>query len=383
MRKVLACLMLLCVAIFAQGPAPAALPAPISEALPAGAVPSMSLPDALASSKLPNSCVADFTSVMSRPGFNLQSLQNFSKDLPAAVAKVKLQMKSPFGKPKDTDKTSAGITVGCAKDLPENPKDITALLKDVGMKAGLAAGAGAAVGLVAGATGLQPAGLQQTVAGALPTMSLADAVNSSSLPASCKGDFTSVMGQEGFSFQNFAKDLPVEMGKVKVKLKSPLPFGKPKDADKTSVGVTVGCIKALPEAPAEIGAMLKDIGMKAGLAVAAGAATDAVTGAAAGAMSFAPDGASIPTNIPTDSGKSGGGVLKNIVSASLVASGLVAIVYGVTQNIEVSNSVSNARDNPASSEDAKAAVDAEKARNIGYGVGAGLLASGLGVVIFF
>jgi hypothetical protein len=394
MKNILVCLTLVQVFVFAQEPAPAApapiqFPIPIPETLPipaaVPAVPAMSLPEALSKSKLPKDCVDDFASVMGKQGFNMQ---NFAKDLPVAVGKVKLQMKSPFGKPKDGDKTSAGITVGCAKALPENPSEISSLLKDVGAKAGLALAAGAAVGAVAGATGFNPAGIagiasnpSAALAGALPTMSLADAVNASSLPAGCKGDFTSVMGAEGFSFQNFMKDLPLEMGKVKLKLKSPLPFGKPKDPDKTSVGVTVGCIKALPEAPAEMVDILKDIGMKAGLAVAAGAATDA----AAGAMGFSADGvSSIPTNIPDAGGESkGGGVLKTIMSAGLVAGGLVAIVYGVTQNIEVSNSVSNARDNPTSSDDAKAAVDAEKARNIGYGVGAGLLASGLGVVIFF
>jgi hypothetical protein len=384
MKKVLACLMLVCVAVFAQGPEPAplALPIPIAESLPIPAAPPMSLTDALNSSKLPKSCVADFASVMGARGFNMQ---NFAKELPAAVGKVKLQMKSPFGKPKDGDRTSAGITVGCAKALPENPSEMSSLLKDVGAKAGLALAAGAAVGAVAGATGVNPAGIignpAAAVAGALPTMSLADAVNSSSLPAGCKEDFTSVMGAQGFNFQNFAKDLPVEMGKVKLKLKSPLPFGKPKDADKTSVGVTVGCIKALPEAPAEIGAMLKDIGMKAGLAVAASAATDAAAGAMP--MGFSADGVSIPTNIPTEDSKSGGGVLKTIMSASLVAGGLVAIVYGITQNVEVSNSVKNATRDNNNIDAAKTAVDAEKSRNISYGVGSGLLVSGLGVVIFF
>jgi hypothetical protein len=59
------------------------------------------------------------------------------KDLPPAVAKVKLQMKSPFGKPKDGDRTSVGLTVGCIKSLPESPAKIQGLLKDIALKTGL------------------------------------------------------------------------------------------------------------------------------------------------------------------------------------------------------------------------------------------------------
>jgi hypothetical protein len=56
-------------------------------------------------------------------------------------------------------------------------------------------------------------------------------------------------------------------------------------------------------------------------------------------------------------------------------SGLGAIVYGLMQDSEVSDSIKN--------RDIKSAEDAQKSRNASYGIGAGLLASGLGVVIFF
>jgi hypothetical protein len=188
---------------------------------------------------------------------------------------------------------------------------------------------------------------------ALPAtvMSVAQALGSTSLSKGCVEDFTSVLGKSGFSMTNFAKELVPAVAKTKLQLKSPL--GKPKDIEMTSVGLTVGCIKALPESPAEIQSLLKDISLKAGL-------------------SFAES--SIPTNIDTDS-DSGGGVFKTAMSVSLISGGLGTLVYGFMQNSEIKDSVSKGK--------AKAAVDAEKSRNISYGIGSGLLAGGLTVVIFF
>ncbi len=59
-------------------------------------------------------------------------LQSFSKDLVVEVAKVKVQMKLPFGKPSDSKVADIGITVGCLKTFPENPSQILTFLKDVG-----------------------------------------------------------------------------------------------------------------------------------------------------------------------------------------------------------------------------------------------------------
>jgi len=92
-------------------------------------------------------------------------------------------------------------------------------------------------------------------------------LNNTSLPASCKGDFASVMGQSNFDMTKFTKDLSADVPKVKAKLKSPV--GKPKDSDKTSSGVTVGCVKALPESPAAITSLLGDVSLKVGESVAA------------------------------------------------------------------------------------------------------------------
>ncbi|MDR0516807.1 MAG: hypothetical protein LBH25_07140 [Fibromonadaceae bacterium] len=183
-----------------------------------------------------------------------------------------------------------------------------------------------------------------------PVVSVAQALGSTSLSKGCVEDFTNVLGKNGFSMTNFAKELPPAVAKTKLQLKSP--FGKPKDGDMTSAGLTVGCIKTLPESPAEIQSLLKDISFKAGL-------------------NFVES--SIPTNIETDN--SGGGTFKTVMSVSLISGGLGTLIYGFMQNGEVKDSVSKGK--------AKAAVDAEKSRNISYGIGAGLLASGLTVVIFF
>jgi hypothetical protein len=106
-----------------------AAPAPVAEQ----PQPVVSLAQALKGS-LPSGCVEDFVSLLDGEGF---SMGKFVKDLPPAVAKVKVQMKSPFGKPKDDDKTSVGLSVGCIKSLPESPAEIQGLLKDIALKAGL------------------------------------------------------------------------------------------------------------------------------------------------------------------------------------------------------------------------------------------------------
>jgi len=61
-------------------------------------------------------------------------------------------------------------------------------------------------------------------------------------------------------------------------------------------------------------------------------------------------------------------IFRTAMSVSLVTGGLAAIIYGITQNGEVSRYVDD--------KNAKAAVNAERNRNIGYGVGATLFAGG-------
>jgi hypothetical protein len=196
-------------------------------------------------------------------------------------------------------------------------------------------------------------------------MSLAEALSGSSLPKGCTDDFTSVMGKDGFSMAKFMTDLPVDAAKVKVQMKSP--FGKPKDSDKTSSGLTVGCIKALPESPTEIASMLKDIGLKMGLNAVAGGAADLDSGSAT---------QSIPTNIDTKAQSGSSGSIKAAaLSASLIAIGLQTVIYGYMQEIEASNYVD--------SKNGRAAKIAADKRNMSYIVGSVLLAGGLSVVIFF
>jgi uncharacterized protein (TIGR02145 family) len=65
------------------------------------------------------------------PNFDVQK---FLTDLPVEVVKTKVKLKIPFGKPKDTEVTSVGITVGCAKVFPENPAQIATTIKDIGIE---------------------------------------------------------------------------------------------------------------------------------------------------------------------------------------------------------------------------------------------------------
>jgi hypothetical protein len=123
----------------APAPAPAApppaAPAPVHFPAPVAAQPQLlPLVQQLRESSLPIGCVADFAQVLKEDGF---SMGKFVKELPPAVAKVKVKLKSPFGKPKDDDKTDVGLSVGCIKSLPESPAEIQGLLKDIALKAGL------------------------------------------------------------------------------------------------------------------------------------------------------------------------------------------------------------------------------------------------------
>ncbi|MDR0516260.1 MAG: PorT family protein, partial [Fibromonadaceae bacterium] len=129
--------------LLGKAPPPAAVGA-IAPAVAAAALPAMSVAQALGSTGLSKGCVEDFTSVFGKSGF---SMAGFAKELVPAAAKTKLQLKAPFGKPKDSDMTSAGLTVGCIRTLPESPAEVQSLLKDIALKAGLDFAAGAAADL--------------------------------------------------------------------------------------------------------------------------------------------------------------------------------------------------------------------------------------------
>jgi len=186
--------------------------------------------------------------------------------------------------------------------------------------------------------------------------SVAQALGDSRVPSSCVGDFTSILERNDFGMAKFMKDLPMDVAKVKLQLKSP--FGKPNDNDKTSSGVSVGCIKALPESPAEVVSLLKDISLKMGLNLVVDAGASIADN-------------SIPANVATGSG-SGNGMLKPAVSIGLATIGLGAIIYGITKNSDVVRYVDRG--------DGKSAVDAESSRNMGYGIGVALLTGG---VVFY
>jgi len=117
-------------------------------------------------------------------------------------------------------------------------------------------------------------------------------VSAQGFPQHCIDEILALQSKNpNFNAQNFLTDLPVEVVKTKAKLM--LPFGKPKDNEVTSVGITVGCAKVFPENPAQIAATVKDIGIalakKTGQTAIGGAATSALV-AADGAVAGAGDG---------------------------------------------------------------------------------------------
>jgi uncharacterized protein (TIGR02145 family) len=83
---------------------------------------------------------------------------------------------------------------------------------------------------------------------------------------------------------------------------------------------------------------------------------------------------SISANVSAEGGLSGS-TLKTLASISLIGGGLSTLIYGYTQDNKISSSIKQ--------RDGKAAVKARDSRNMGYGIGAGLLIVGLGVVIIF
>jgi len=79
---------------------------------------------------IPKYCSEEIIALSQKNGFDSGK---FIKDLVPAVAKAKLQAKAPFGKPKDNDKTDIGLTFGCLKQFPEEPKQMQTLLEDIGL----------------------------------------------------------------------------------------------------------------------------------------------------------------------------------------------------------------------------------------------------------
>jgi uncharacterized protein (TIGR02145 family) len=76
---------------------------------------------------------------------------------------------------------------------------------------------------------------------------------------------------------------------IKAKAQAELPFGKPKDSEKTSIGMTFGCLKVFPESPGEIQSLLKDVGLKIGTDLAAKSASNAISSVASTGSATTPD----------------------------------------------------------------------------------------------
>jgi len=79
------------------------------------------------------------------------------------------------------------------------------------------------------------------------------------IPKYCAEEVIALSKGNNFDVQKFISDLPIAVGKAKLQAKAP--FGKPKDSDKTDIGMTFGCLKAFPESPAEIQPLLKNFGL--------------------------------------------------------------------------------------------------------------------------
>jgi len=77
------------------------------------------------------------------------------------------------------------------------------------------------------------------------------------IPRYCTEEIITISKGNGFDMQKFTSDLPPAVAKAKLQAKAP--FGKPKDSDKTDIGMTFGCLKAFPESPSEIQSLLKDV----------------------------------------------------------------------------------------------------------------------------
>jgi len=95
------------------------------------------------------------------------------------------------------------------------------------------------------------------------TLSMAFAAG---IPGNCSDEIIALSKGSGFDMQAFMSSLPTAVAKAKLQAKAP--FGKPKDSDKTDIGMTFGCLKAFPEYPNEIASLLKDISLKTASGVA-------------------------------------------------------------------------------------------------------------------
>ncbi|MCL2206792.1 MAG: PorT family protein [Fibromonadales bacterium] len=98
-------------------------------------------------------------------------------------------------------------------------------------------------------------------------------MGTSALSGACMAELVSLSKSASFNAKNFFKDLPIAVVKTKAQAKIPkTPFNSGPDPDDkvTAIGMTVGCLKAFPESPSELSAVLKDVVLKLGLDFAVG-----------------------------------------------------------------------------------------------------------------
>ena len=176
--------------------------------------------------------------------------------------------------------------------------------------------------------------------------------------------------KKDFNVSGFIKDLGISVAKVKASCKTK--FTCPDDKKVMDVGLTAGCIKQLPTTPMEITDLLKSIGM------------DLTVSAALDLAAQSP--AAIESNVEKVE-KKGRSSFWVALTLDLIGAGL--ITYGVIKNSDVNKYHRDYRNVPIDSpffiHDAmwEKVEDAKGTRNIMYIAGGLILATGIGVHIWF
>jgi len=184
--------------------------------------------------------------------------------------------------------------------------------------------------------------------------------------------FNLIDSKRDFNVQSFVKDLGVSVAKVQASCKTKWTcLADDKMAD---IGLTAGCVKQLPAKPDEVLKLLKDIGIDVAKYAAINVSQDL------GTQSFA----QINSGIENIEEKGSGGFWVAL-TLDLIGAGL--ITYGIIKNNEVKDLHSEYMDLPRGSwqfdSKWKKADDARSTRNVLYIVGGVVLATGIGVHIWF
>ncbi|MCL2207672.1 MAG: hypothetical protein FWB90_06200 [Fibromonadales bacterium] len=94
---------------------------------------------------------------------------------------------------------------------------------------------------------------------------LVSTVSANSLSESCEEEILDLLEDYDLDMKELIKDLVPVAVKVKVQAKAPLQFllGPGPDDKMTDIGVSVGCLKELPESAGAITSMFKSLGLEA------------------------------------------------------------------------------------------------------------------------